>query len=130
VTDVGDAYRRAAVGDVSCPFNIAAEPVVGSDELARMLRARKVAISPQLLRAAASASYKLRLQPSEPGWLDMALGVPLMSTERARRELGWRPTRTALEAIQELVAGMREGPTPRRRRSLLRPAAAPASTSC
>jgi nucleoside-diphosphate-sugar epimerase len=107
--DVGDAYRRAAVADVSGPFNIAAEPVVGSDELARMLRARKVSISPRVLRAAAAATYKLRLQPAEPGWLDMALGVPLMSTERAHRELGWRPTRTALEAIQELVAGMREG---------------------
>lgn len=107
--DVGDAYRRATVADVSGPFNIAAEPVVGSDELAGMLRARKVAISPRVLRAAASASYRLRLQPSEPGWLDMALGVPLMSTERARHELGWRPTRTALEAIQELMAGMRDG---------------------
>ena len=107
--DVGDAYCRAAVTDVSGPFNIAAEPVVGSDELARMLRARKLPISPRVLRAAAAASYRLRLQPSEPGWLDMALGVPLMSTERARRELGWRPTRTALEAIQELVVGMREG---------------------
>ena len=32
-----------------------------------------------------------------------------MSTERARHELGWTPTRSALEAIQELVAGMREG---------------------
>jgi nucleoside-diphosphate-sugar epimerase len=106
--DVGDAYRRAATGDVSGPFNIAAEPVVGSDELARMLHARKVAISPRVLRAAASATYRLRLQPSGPGWLDMALGVPLMSTERARTELGWRPTRTALEAIQELLAGMRE----------------------
>jgi UDP-glucose 4-epimerase len=107
--DVGDAYRRAALADVSGPFNIAAEPVVGSDELARMLRARKVSISPRLLRAAAAATYKLRLQPAEPGWLDMALGVPLMSTERARRELGWTPTRTALQAIHELVAGMRDG---------------------
>jgi UDP-glucose 4-epimerase len=107
--DVGDAYRRAAVGDVSGAFNVAAEPVVGSDELAGMLRARKVAVSPRVLRAVASASYRLRLQPSEPGWLDMALGVPLMSTDRARNELGWMPTRTALEATQELVAGMREG---------------------
>ena len=56
--DVGDAYRRAAVADVSGPFNIAAEPVVGSDELARMLHARKVAISPRVLRAAAAASYQ------------------------------------------------------------------------
>lgn len=107
--DVGDAYRRAAVGDVAGPFNIAAEPVVDSDELARMLRARKVSISPRVLRAAASATYRLRLQPAEPGWLDVALGVPLMSTDRAHGELGWRPTRTSLEAIQELVVGMREG---------------------
>jgi nucleoside-diphosphate-sugar epimerase len=107
--DVGDAYRRAALADVSGPFNIAAEPVVDSDELARMLRARKVAISPRVLRTAAAATYKLRLQPSEPGWLDMALNVPLMSTERASRELGWKPTRTALESIRELVVGMREG---------------------
>jgi hypothetical protein len=74
-----------------------------------MLRARKVSISPSVLRAAASASYRLRLQPTEPGWLDMALAVPLMSTDRAHGELGWRPTRTSLEAIQELVVGMREG---------------------
>jgi UDP-glucose 4-epimerase len=107
--DVGDAYRRAAVGDVSGPFNIAAQPVVGSDELAQMLRARKLSISPRVLRAAAAATYKLRLQPAEPGWLDMALGVPLMSTERAQRELGWSPTRTALQAIEELAAGMRDG---------------------
>jgi hypothetical protein len=39
----------------------------------------------------------------------MALGVPLMSTDRAHGELGWKPVRTALEAIQELVVGMREG---------------------
>jgi len=62
-----------------------------------------------VLRAAASATYRLRLAPAEPGWLDMALGVPLMSTDRAHDELGWRPTRTSLEAIQELVVGMREG---------------------
>jgi hypothetical protein len=39
----------------------------------------------------------------------MGLGVPLMSTERARSELAWSPRRTAMEAIRELAAGMREG---------------------
>lgn len=39
----------------------------------------------------------------------MALGVPLMRTERARAELGWSARRSATDAIAELVAGMRDG---------------------
>jgi hypothetical protein len=39
----------------------------------------------------------------------MALGVPLMSTERVHRELGWAPRHSATDAIAELVAGMRDG---------------------
>ncbi|MEJ7717322.1 MAG: hypothetical protein WKF31_04900 [Thermoleophilaceae bacterium] len=50
-----------------------------------------------------------RLQPTEPGWLDMALGMPLMDTTRAREELGWQPRRTSGEALLELMAGMRDG---------------------
>jgi UDP-glucose 4-epimerase len=39
----------------------------------------------------------------------MGLSVPLMSTDRARRELGWSPRRSATEAIRELAEGMRDG---------------------
>lgn len=107
--DVGDAYRAAVVSHCSGAFNIAAEPVIGPEELAGMLGARLVGISPGLLRTAADITYRMRLQPAEPGWVDMGLGVPLMSTERARRELGWNPRHTAREAIEELAAGMRDG---------------------
>ena len=54
-----------------------------------MLHARPVTVSSRLVRGAAAATFAMRLQPAEPGWVDMALGVPLMSTERAQRELGW-----------------------------------------
>lgn len=107
--DVGEAYRAAVLSDCSGAFNVAAEPVIGPEELAGMLSARMVQVSPRIVRGAAAATYRLRLQPAEPGWVDMGLGVPLMSTERARRELGWSPRRTALEAIGELAAGMRDG---------------------
>ena len=101
--------RAAVLSDRAGAFNIAAEPVTGPDELARMLGARLVSVSPRVVRAVAAASYRARLQPAEPGWVDMGLGVPLMSTERARRELGWTPRRTATDAISELAGGMREG---------------------
>ena len=44
-----------------------------------------------LLRAGADLTWKLRLQPTPKGWVDMGLGVPVMDTTRVRRELGWRP---------------------------------------
>lgn len=60
-------------------------------------------------------TWKLRLQPSPPGWIDLALGVPMMDTTRAHEELGWRPTASSLEALGDLLRGLRhaEGaPTP------------------
>jgi UDP-glucose 4-epimerase len=51
----------------------------------------------------------MHLQPSPPGWLDLGRGVPLMSCERARRELGWEPQVSSLDALLELLAGIREG---------------------
>ena len=107
--DVGDAYRRAVCGDSSGAFNVAAEPAIGTAELAGLLDAAPRKVPASVLRGAAAVSFALRLQPVEPGWLDMALSVPLMSTERARRELGWEPRRKATEAIRELMIGMRDG---------------------
>ncbi len=107
--DVADAYRRAVLSDLDGPFNIAAEPVIGATELAEMLDARPVRIPARIVRGAAAATFALRLQPAEPGWVDMALGVPLMSVERARAELGWSARHSAVEAITELAAGLRDG---------------------
>jgi UDP-glucose 4-epimerase len=107
--DVGDAYRLAALADVRGAFNVAAEPVLDPAELGRLLDARPVRVPPGLLRGGAALSYRLHLQPSEPGWVDMALSVPLMDVARARRELGWSPRRSSGEALLELLEGMREG---------------------
>jgi nucleoside-diphosphate-sugar epimerase len=105
--DVGEAYRLAAVGDARGAFNVAADPILDPRELARILGARLVPVPARALRGAAALSYRLRLQPSEPGWVDMALAVPLMDTTRARRELGWQPRHTAAEALLDLLEGMR-----------------------
>ena len=107
--DIGEAYHRAIVSDVRGAFNVAADPVLDSPELGRLLGARPVPVSPRVLRAAVTASWKLRLQPTPAGWLDIALGVPLMDVSRARRELGWTAKHTAGEALLELLEGMRRG---------------------
>jgi UDP-glucose 4-epimerase len=62
-----------------------------------------------LLRGAAALTYGLRLQPSEPGWVDMAFAVPVMDTTRARTELGWTPARSSSDALLDLLDGMHDG---------------------
>jgi ferritin-like metal-binding protein YciE/nucleoside-diphosphate-sugar epimerase len=107
--DVGKAYALATVRDVSGAFNLAAEPSLGPKELARMLGARTFPVPVAVARRLVDLSWRLRLQPSPPGWLDMALAVPLMSSQRARDELGWEPQRTSIEALEELLEGIRRG---------------------
>ena len=107
--DVAEAFRLALVGDATGAYNVAAEPVIDPDELARVVGARKVTVPAPLLRAAATASFKLRLQPTEPGWLDMGLGAPIMDATRARDELSWQPRHSAPDALLELMAGIRDG---------------------
>ena len=84
--DVGDAYRRAVLSDARGAFNLAADPPIGP------ARARTdPASAPSQGSAAAPPgaprpTFALRLQPSEPGWVDMAFAVPLLDTQpRPRR---------------------------------------------
>lgn len=113
--DVAEAYRLAVVGDARGAFNIAADPVLDPDELGRILGARPVPVPAQVLRIAADVSWKAHLQPTPPGWVDLAVESPIMDTTRARKELGWQPTRTSGQALLELLEGFADrayGPTP------------------
>lgn len=107
--DVGEAYRLAVTGDARGPFNLAADPVLDADALAALLDARPVRVPAGLLKAGAAATWRLHLQPVSPGWLDLALQSPLLDAGRARAELGWQPRRSATQALEELLAGLREG---------------------
>jgi UDP-glucose 4-epimerase len=51
------------------------------------------------------ASWRLRLQPVDEGWLDMAFTVPLLNTERAHTELDWSPQHDAFDAMRDMGAG-------------------------
>jgi UDP-glucose 4-epimerase len=108
--DVGEAYRLAIVrDDARGAYNVAAEPLLDSAELARILGARTVPVPAKLLRLGADVTWRLHLQPTSPGWVDMGLAVPVMDTTRARTELAWMPRHTAADALLELIDGMREG---------------------
>src|SRR4051795_3101923 len=70
--DVGDAYRLAIVrDDARGAYNVAADPVLDPPELGRILGARTVRVPARLLRAGADVTWRLHLQPTSPGWVDM-----------------------------------------------------------
>jgi nucleoside-diphosphate-sugar epimerase len=106
--DLADAFRLAIHAPVSGAFNIAAEPVIDMHVLAGLLSARTVPVPRRATRAALSALWRLHLVPVPPELFDAALHLPLMDTTRARTELGWSPNRSAIDAIQELLTGLRQ----------------------
>lgn len=113
--DVAEAYRLALKRPVRGPFNLAAEPVITPDELARIFQARKVPVPAAALVGAARLAYRVRVAPAPPELVELFLSLPVLDAGRAERELGWRPQRSGVEALEALLEGWRTGadlPTP------------------
>jgi UDP-glucose 4-epimerase len=107
--DVADAYLRILQRRATGAFNVAAEPVLDRDRLAEVFHARPVRVPVSVVRRVAALTWKARLQPSDPGWVDMGAAAPVMSIERAKRELGWSARHDSRAAVAELLSGMGRG---------------------
>lgn len=103
-TDVADAFWRAIDRRAPGAFNIAAEPVLTPQIIARVLGAKTtVPVRARVVRALVELTWRLRLQATDPGWIDIAVNVPVMSTDRARQILGWQPTVSSTDALAEII---------------------------
>jgi UDP-glucose 4-epimerase len=108
--DVAEAYWRVIDQRASGAFNVAAEPVLTPQVLARIVRARRILPIPMgLLHKLVGFAWNLRLLPTDSGWIEMAAGVPVMDTGRARRILGWEAKVSSVEAILDLLDGIGAG---------------------
>ncbi len=74
-----------------------------------MLRARAVPVPRSLVRALVDLTWRLHAQPTEPGWVDLAVALPLMDPTRARRDLGWVPRHRADDALRATLEAMAAG---------------------
>lgn len=108
--DLADAYVRAVLRRASGAFNVAAPQVLDGGDVAHALRTRRVVpVPPGLVRGGLHAAWRARLAVVGPGWLDMAMRVPVLDSTRAERELGWVPVRTGQQALAELVDALAAG---------------------
>ncbi|MFG3659068.1 SDR family oxidoreductase [Streptomyces sp. NPDC047706] len=107
--DAARAYRLAVGSDVRGAFNLAADPPVDAQLLANLLGSRPVRLPRTAARSAIAAAWGLHLLPASPHLFDAVLRLPLMDCTRAHTELGWRPTRTAPEVIEEFLHGLQQG---------------------
>ncbi len=96
--DAARAFAEAALGSASGAFNLATDDVIGGQH-------RPVLQSPA--RLAASATWRLHLQPVDPGWVRLVFGSPLLDATRARSELRWVPEHTGHQALAEGLEGIR-----------------------
>lgn len=108
--DAADAFRIATLrDDVHGAFNLAADPPIGPHELAELFDARVVRLPRRAARTALATGWALHLVPASPHLFDAFLRLPLLDTARARTELDWHPEHTALDALGELLHGLRKG---------------------
>jgi nucleoside-diphosphate-sugar epimerase len=105
--DVADAIERVLTSRAQGAFNLSAQPTITTDVIAEVLGAHPIHVPSAAVRVAVSASWHARVQPVDPGWLDLGFAVPLLDTGRAERELGWSPTVDAVTVLRETIDGMK-----------------------
>lgn len=108
--DVAGAYQAAlTTSRAQGAYNLAADDVLDGEALAALVGGRPVDVAQPLVRAAVHAAWATHLTPASPGLLDLLLSIPVMATDRAREDLGWRPGWSAREAVGSMLRGLRSG---------------------
>lgn len=109
--DVAEAFVAAALTGKGGAFNVCADDVLGPQELADIFTStgKFVEIPPGIVRAALVTANRTGVVSADAGWLDMGMHVPVMDNSKAKAELGWAPTRSAADALRELLEALAEG---------------------
>jgi nucleoside-diphosphate-sugar epimerase len=113
--DVAEAIVAALKADVRGAFNLVADEPLTSQELAALGGFRLLRLPPALRAGLARVGAVLSRigigQGMDPAWVQKASPTMIVSAERARRVLGWRPRcPTAADVIRRFAATVPRGP--------------------
>ena len=105
--DVGQALLKCVVADGSPgAYNIAGDGIVTAADVVRELGFAPVTVPASISQGAARAAASERLPsfaPPAAEWVEAASRPAIMDTAKVKRELGWRPQYTGLEALRETL---------------------------
>jgi len=107
--DIADAYAASVTSpQARGAYNVTSEPTLGPTELAGLMHARWVPTPARLLRAGLTAAHGAHVVPAAPELFDLLMSAPVMSADKARTELGWKPRFSAEETLHAFLEGLRE----------------------
>jgi nucleoside-diphosphate-sugar epimerase len=102
--DVGQALLKCVVGaGPPGAYNIAGDGVLTGSDVARELGLTPISIPAKALHAVAGAAASLpkpSFAPPAVDWVEAVSHPAIMDTSKARKELGWTPKYSALEALR------------------------------
>jgi nucleoside-diphosphate-sugar epimerase len=102
--DVGQALLRCVVADgPPGPYNIAGDGIVTAADVVRELGFTPITVPAGVVETAARAAARIPLPsfaPPATEWVEAATHPAIMDTGKAKRELGWQPKYTGLEALR------------------------------
>ena len=106
--DVASALRAAVLGrGTSGIYNLAGSGQLTVGRLADELGWYSIPVPELAVDAAAEMVGRLGFLPAQAQWIAAFREPVIMSTAKARRELGWRPRHSALETLRETIAATR-----------------------
>ena len=103
--DVARAMCAAVTRDVSGAFNVAGDGLLDRESLGELLGAKTFTVPAGLVRSALDAAWAVRAAPVPGDLFTGLMGLPVMSTERARFELDWAPEHAGAQALVALLQG-------------------------
>ena len=106
--DVGEALRLCVVGaGPPGAYNLAGDGILTAIDVAREIGLLPVAVPRAPVQAAARLLAGLPLAPPQVGWAEAISSPVIMDAGKAKRELGWRPRYTGLEALRDTLRAQR-----------------------
>jgi nucleoside-diphosphate-sugar epimerase len=87
-------------------FNVASDPPVDRDLFRRLVGGVGPSLPKPVIRAAADLTWRLHLQPTDAGWIDLGFDLPLLNTDRLR-SLGWVPAHPGPDVLRDFLAALR-----------------------
>jgi UDP-glucose 4-epimerase len=106
--DVASAFVAGVLGKgPPGPYNLAGGGTLRMSDLADALGWYSIPVPELAVGATAEVIARLPKTPAQLAWIHSVRKEVLMKTERARKELGWKPRYSSRRTLKELVAAHR-----------------------